>query len=72
MKDTIKAKDEYHVRKVRNIVTGAEGYRIDDGANPLFVAQKCSYNDYQYEKRNNECFHECEVFTTVKGNQFIY
>ena len=72
MKDTIKAKDGYRVVKVKSIVTGAERYRIDDGNNPLFVAQKCSYADYQYEKRNNECFHECEVFTTVKGNQFIY
>lgn len=50
MKGSIKAKDGYIVRKVRNTVTGAEGYRIDDGGNPLFVAQKRSYNDYQDEK----------------------
>lgn len=72
MRDTIKAKDGYHVVKVRNIVTGEEGYRIDDGCTPLFVAQKRSYEDYKDEERQNEMFRRCEVFTTVKGNQFIY
>lgn len=72
MRDTIKAKDGYHVVKVRNIATGEEGYRIDDGCNPLFVAQKRSYEDYQDEKQQNECFNQCEVFSTVRGNQFIY
>lgn len=72
MRDTIKAKDGYHVVKVRNIATSEEGYRIDDGCNPLFVAQKRSYEDYQDEKQQNECFNQCEVFTTVRGNQFIY
>ena len=72
MRDTIKAKDGYHVVKVRNIATGEEGYRIDDGRNPLFAAQKRSYEDYKDEERQNEMFRRCEVFTTVKGNQFIY
>ena len=72
MRDTIKAKDGYHVVKVRNIATGEEGYRIDDGCNPLFVAQKRSYKDYKDEERQNEMFRRYEVFTTVKGNQFIY
>lgn len=72
MKDTIKAKDAYRVKKVKNIITGEEGYRIDDGNNPLFVAQMRSYADYEDEKRQNECFCFCEVFTTAKGNQFIY
>lgn len=72
MKDTVRAKDGYHVAKVRNIATGEEGYRIDDGCNPLFVAQKRSYEDYKDEERQNEMFRRCEVFTTVKGNQFIY
>lgn len=72
MKDTIKAKEEYRVVKVRNIITGEEGYRIDDGAQPLFVAQKRTWEDYKDEKEQNECFNQCEVFTTAKGNQFIY
>lgn len=72
MRNTIKAKNGYRVVKVRNIITGKEGWRIDDGSEPLFVAQKRTYEDYQDEKRQNECFKQCEVFTTVKGNQFIY
>lgn len=72
MRDTIKAKNGYKVVKVRNIITGEEGYRIDDGAKPLFVAKKISWEDYKDEKEQNECFHQCEVFTTEKGNQFIY
>lgn len=72
MKDTIKAKDGYRIVKVKNIITGEVGYRIDDGCTPLFVAQKRSYEDYQGEKRQNEMFRFCEIFTTVKGNQFIY
>lgn len=72
MRDTIKAKDGYRIVKVKNIITGEEGYRIDDGCNPLFVAQKRSYEDYKDEERQNEMFRRCEVFTTVKGNQFIY
>lgn len=72
MRNTIKAKDGYRVVKCRNIVTREECYRIDDGCEPLFVAQNRSYEDYLDEKEQNECFNQCEVFTTVKGNQFIY
>ena len=72
MKDTIKAKFGYHVRKVRNIITGDEAYRIDDGNNPIFVAKRTDMDTYQYNKCENEMFQLCEVFTTLKGNQFIY
>lgn len=72
MIDTIKAKVGYHVVKVRNVITGEECWRIDDGHTPLFVAERRSYDDYLYEMNDNEMFNLCEVFTTVKGNQFIY
>ena len=72
MKDTIKAINGFRVVKVKNIITGDVGYRIDDGMKPLFVAQKRSYVDYKDEERQNEMFRFCEVFTTDKGNQFIY
>lgn len=68
MKDTIKAKYGYRVIKVK----GKEDYYINDGWVNLFRAQKRSYEDYMDEKRQNEMFRRCEVFTTVKGNQFIY
>ena len=42
MTDTIKAKNGYRVKKVKNIITGETAYRIDDGEQPLFVAQKKS------------------------------
>ena len=72
MRNTIKAKHGYHIRKGRNIVTGEELYLIYDGAQPIFVTQKRSWEDYKDEKEQNECFNLCEVFTTEKGNQFIY
>lgn len=72
MRNTIKAKDAYHVVKCRNIITGEKCWRIDDGSEPLFVAQQCTYEDYLYEKDDNEMFNLCEVFTTAEGDQFIY
>lgn len=72
MKDTIKAKDAYHVVKVKNLITGESGYRIDDGYNTLFVAKMRSFADYVDEKYQNECFDFCEVFTTAEGKQFVY
>lgn len=72
MRNTIKARVAYRVVKVRNIITGEEAYRIDDGITPLFVAHKRTYEDYLDEKINSEMFRFCEVFTTVKGNQYIY
>lgn len=72
MRDTIKAKEGYHVYKVRNIVTGEKAYLIEDGTTPLFIAQKRSYEDYKDEEQQNEMLRRCEIFTTVKGNQYIY
>ena len=72
MKNTIKAKDGFRVISLRNRDSRMEICAIFDGRKPLFIAQKCTYEDYQDEKQKNECFNQCEIFTTVKGNQFIY
>ena len=72
MKDTIKAKYGYRVRKVRNIFTGEEMFRIDDGLVPICIVKKRSYEDYKCDMANNEAATTCEIFTTVHGNQFIY
>lgn len=73
MKNTIKARNgAFHVRKVVNILTGEEGYRVDDGEQSLFVAVKAPYRIYLYNRRNNEEFVQLEIFTTAIGNQFIY
>lgn len=73
MKDTIKSTNGgYRVVKVKNIITNETAYRIDDGKQPLFVAEKRSFEDYEDEHEENEMFVFCEVFTTQKGNQYIY
>ena len=73
LRNTIKARNgEFHVRKVVNIINGEEGYRVDDGEYPLFVAVKLSYSDYLYNQENNEAFEQCEVFTAATHKQFIY
>lgn len=72
MKNTIKAKNGYRVKKAKNIRTGEEVCAILDGVDILFVAYERTYDDYKEEERNNEMFNRCEIFTTVKGNQFIY
>lgn len=72
MKDTITPKEFYSVKLVRNLITGEELRRIDDGVNPLFVAKERTMDEYLDESFNNECFERMEVFTTRKGNQFIY
>lgn len=73
-RDTIKAKspEGYNVVKVKNVITDETGYRIDDGAQLLFVATLRSYEDYKEEKECNECFMNCEVFTDRNGVQYIY
>lgn len=72
MRNTIKAKEGYKVKKVQNIETGEYKFCVMDGRQKLFIAEKVGFEEYLYNKQNNECFRKCEVFTTVKGNQFIY
>lgn len=72
MKNTIKAKVGYRVVKGRHKVTGEELKAVYDGEEILFAGYPVSYEDYQKESIDNECFNLCEVFTTIKGNQFIY
>ena len=45
---------------------------VADGEDVIMFALLVSYADYLEEKEGNECFHLCEVFTTRKGNQYIY
>jgi hypothetical protein len=73
MNDTIKAKNGgYRVVKVRNVLTGKTGYRIDDGSQPLFVAEKVDFDEFEWNRDGNECFALCEVFTDRDGGQWIY
>ena len=70
MKDTIKAEFGYTVGHK----AGCNRAVVRDGREVLFVAEIRSMEDYVDEVKNgnNECAVMFEVFTTVKGNQFIY
>ena len=81
MKDTIKAKVGYKVTSFRNgfnelrpITDRGDNCLVFDGDKVLYVAQLRSMDDYkdEYINGNNECAVKYEVFTTVKGTQFIY
>ena len=74
MKDTIRAKTGYRLVTASQLKERyGEGIRIlKDGDEPIMVCYIRSYADYVDEKRQNECFCEYEVFTTQKGNQYIY
>lgn len=71
MKDTIKAKNGYIVKVRKSDPTQV---RVYDGEDFLFEGEKRDYEDYVEELVNagNEAARRCEVFTTTKGNQFVY
>lgn len=70
--DTIKAKIGYTVCKGTDRRTGEKMNGVFDGSEFLFAGKRISMKDFQDEMRENEMFHICEIFTTVKGNRFIY
>ena len=71
MRNTIKAKNGYIVKQRKSDPTQV---RVYDGEVFLFEGERRSYGDYVEEVVNegNEMARKCEVFTTVKGNQFVY
>ena len=71
MRNTIKAKVGYEVRYLKS---KPDTVRVYDGEVFLFEGERRSYEDYVEEVVNegNEMARKCEVFTTTKGNQFIY
>lgn len=76
MKDTIKADNGYIVKYLQNKKTKERtGFaNVYDGEKHLFTAEMRTYEDYKDEvlQGNNECAGIMEIFTTKKGNQFIY
>lgn len=72
----------------RNIITAKVGYTVKtnyhdtrtgekvrvlfDGDEMIMVGHIKTMQDHCEELEQNEEYHVCEVFTTVKGNQFIY
>ena len=71
MKDTIEAQDGY---KVRHGKKDKNNIWVFDGIRLLFRGRLRTRDDFNDECQNgnNEMAVEMEVFTTVKGNQFIY
>ena len=71
MRNTIKAKIGYEVRRLKS---KPDTVRVYDGDNFIFEGEMRTYEDYVDELVNagNEAARKCEVFTTVKGNQFVY
>lgn len=71
MRNTIKAKNGYIVKQLKS---DPNRVRVYDGDEFLFEGERRSYEDYVEEVVNegNEMARKCEVFTTTKGNQFVY
>lgn len=72
MKVTIKAKVGYRVRAGYNRTTGEKIAYVYDGEETLMRAKYISSGEFCAEIGQNEAFHICEIFTTVKGNTFAY
>ena len=71
MRDTIIANVGYVVRHLKN---NPDTIRLYDGDELLFQGTLRTYEDYVDEcvRGNDETAVQYEVFTTVKGNQFVY
>lgn len=77
MKDTIKAKIGYRVKYLHHKETQEPtGFAnvYDGGKEKIYRAKMRTFEDYEDEvlQENNECARLMEIFTTEKGNQFIY
>lgn len=73
MKNTIKAKVGYTVKNnYHDTRTGEKVCVLFDGDEMIMGGRIKSLKDHSEELEQNEEYHVCEVFTTVKGNQFIY
>ena len=71
MRNTIKANIGYEVRRLKS---KPDTIRVYDGGDFLFQGTLRTYEDYVDEcvEGGDETAVRCEVFTTVKGNQFVY
>lgn len=69
MRNTIKAKNGYTVKNLKN-----NRAAVYDGDKKLFVGELRTMADYtdEYVNGNNECAVKYEVFTTVDNKQYVY
>ncbi len=67
MKNTIKAESAYIIRNRKNNIK-----LLFDGDTFIMIAHSIDLDEHKTQLRENEMYHVCEIFTTKKGNQFIY
>lgn len=77
MRNTITAKVGYTVgytvkNNYHDIRTGQKVRVLFDGDVMIMGGHIKTMQDHIKEMEQNECYHVCEIFTTIKGNQFIY
>lgn len=74
MKNTIEAKQGYVIKGAKLKDSNIPVNIVKDGEQIIMICDKASFEKYIDEcvNGNNECAELCEIFTTVKGNQFIY
>lgn len=71
MRNTLKASEGYKVYRIHD-ANGNEYLKLRDGDEVLAIAEERTMEDYDWEREDNEMFCKVGVFTTTKGNQFIW
>lgn len=74
MKNTIKPKVCYWIGSNKEIKEkfGNNAKALMDGQKVVMICYLKTLEEYEENKKDNECFNKLEVFTTQKGNQYIY
>lgn len=67
--DTIKAEVGYRVSRNKE---DNDLRLLRDGNDPIMIAIIMDYETFLENLFENEAFGVCEVFTTTKGNKFLY
>lgn len=71
LKDTVRARYGYEVRSARCLITDEKRLQVTDGPNVINVCSIRTVDDYYEAERDGSA--AChEIFTTVKGNRFLY
>ena len=71
MKDTVRARHGYVVNPARCLITGKELAQITDGPNVVAVAERKDLAQFFEQDEKGEVYYH-EIFTTVKGNRFLF
>lgn len=78
MKNTIESEKGYRAFRLVEVDTDGinlkySGFmKLFSGGALIMVAEERTIEEFAKEKQCNECFAFFEIFTTMRGNQFIY